>query len=93
MFRVVWYKLKIFLDWSFSFFIVRICTFLDFVCLFGFGPTLGRGGNNEQIRWESVATRPFWPNLRDKEAYKEWLLGSRLLDKDNTKQNPTKADV
>jgi hypothetical protein len=51
------------------------------------------GGNNEKIRWESVPTRPFWPNLSNKEAQKEWLLGSELLDKDNTKQNLTKADV
>jgi hypothetical protein len=45
------------------FFIVRTCFFLDFVYLFGFGPTLGLGGDNEQIRWESVSTRSFWPNL------------------------------
>jgi hypothetical protein len=51
------------------------------------------GGNNKQIRWESVPNRPFWPNLSKKEAEKEWLLASRLLDKDNTKQNLTKADV
>jgi hypothetical protein len=56
----------------------------------GLDPRLG--GNNEQIRWESVPTRPFWPNLSNKEAW-EWLLGSELLDKDNTKQNLIKADV
>jgi hypothetical protein len=51
------------------------------------------GGNNEQIRWESVPTRPFGPNLSNKEALKGRLLGSGLLDKDNSKQNLTKADV
>jgi hypothetical protein len=45
--------------------------FLDWLlfpgfCLFGFGPTLG--GNKEQIKWESVPTRPFWSNLSNKEA-------------------------
>jgi hypothetical protein len=49
-FRVDGCRLKIFLDWSFSFFIVRIYSFLDFVCLVGFGPM--SGGNNKQIRWE-----------------------------------------
>jgi hypothetical protein len=57
--------------------------------LVGLGHMLG--GSNEQIRWESVPTRHFWPNLRNKEAWKEWLLGSGLLDKDNAKQNPTKS--
>jgi hypothetical protein len=75
------------LDWS----SIRICFFLDFVCLVGFGPT--SRGNNEQIKSESVPTRPFWPNLSNKEASKEWLLGSGLLDKDNTEQNLKKADV
>jgi hypothetical protein len=50
-------------------------------------------GINKQIRWESMPSKPFWPNLSNKEAYKEWLLGSGLLDKDNTKQNPTEADI
>jgi hypothetical protein len=59
--------------------------------LVGFGPTLG--GNNEQIRWDSVPTRPFWPNLSNKEVWKEWPLGNGLLNKDKIKQNPTKADV
>jgi hypothetical protein len=40
-----------------------------------------------------VPNRTFWPNLSNKEAWKEWLLGSGLLDKDNAKQNLTKADV
>jgi hypothetical protein len=40
-----------------------------------------------------VPTRPFCPNLSNKEAEKEWLLGSGLLGKENTKQNLTKADV
>jgi hypothetical protein len=40
---------------------------------------------NEQIVWESVPTRPFWPNLSYKEAEKKWLLGSGLLYKDKTK--------
>jgi hypothetical protein len=26
------------------------------------------GASNEQIRWESVPTRPFWPNLSNKET-------------------------
>jgi hypothetical protein len=34
-----------------------------------------------------VLTRLHWPNLSKKEAKKELLLGSGLLDKDNTKQN------
>jgi hypothetical protein len=37
-----------------------------------------------------MPTRPFWPNLSSKETLKEWILGNGLLDKDNTKQNPTK---
>jgi hypothetical protein len=51
------------------------------------------GWDNEEIRWESVPTRPFWANLSNKETQKEWLWGSGLLDKDYTKQNLTKADV
>jgi hypothetical protein len=47
-----WYgrKLKIFLDWSLSIFIVRICSFLDFVYLFDFGPSSGGGGLGEIMR-------------------------------------------
>jgi hypothetical protein len=44
-------------------------------------------GEQQQVRWESVLTRLHWPNLSKKEAKKELLLGSGLLDKDNTKQN------
>jgi hypothetical protein len=36
--------------------------------LVGFGPTCVCGGSNQQIRWESVPIRPFWPNLGNKEA-------------------------
>jgi hypothetical protein len=63
------------------------------VWLVGFGLTSGEEESNEQISWESVSTRPFWANLSNKETYKEWLLGSGLLEKDNTKQNPTKANI
>jgi hypothetical protein len=45
--------------------------FPGFFCFFFFGwlvliPLWGE--NNEQIMWESVPTRPFWPNLSNKEA-------------------------
>jgi hypothetical protein len=51
------------------------------------------GESNEQIRWKSVPTRSFWANLSNKLSQKEWPLGNGLSDKDNEKQNPTKADV
>jgi hypothetical protein len=40
-----WYglRLKIFLDWSFSFFMARIYSFLDFGWFVGFGPISGGG--------------------------------------------------
>jgi hypothetical protein len=62
-----------FLDWSFSFFHCEDLLFPGF-CLFGWFwshvvvVVVGGWGNNEQIRWESLPTRPFWPNLSNKEA-------------------------
>jgi hypothetical protein len=62
-----WYgnRLKIFLDWSFLSLLVRIHFFLDLFVCFWCHIT---GGSNKQIRWASVPTRPFWPNLSNKEA-------------------------
>jgi hypothetical protein len=64
-----WYgrTLKIFIDWSFF---SSLWGFVFNWILFGWSWSHmgGWGENNKKIRWESVPTRPFWPNLSNQEA-------------------------
>jgi hypothetical protein len=61
-------RLKIFLNWSFSFFYCEDLVFSWILFVSSVLVLCRSGGDNEQIRWESVPTRLFLANLSNKEA-------------------------